>query len=369
MLSVTLAGWETKVLSVDDPSEFADWDGLVDRAPIPDVYYRPGYARANEAVDHGKAITLLLVGRNIQVLVPLLLRPLSDLPFAAGQPGFDAVTPYGYGGLLSLCERGQPSESDVPALLDALQHWCNEWDVISCHIRLHPLLDQTQWLDARRFQDHAASICFRALTTGIDLAKWDSTEQRITGVSATRRLRLNRARRHLRVLWSGSEIPMAEALKLFRQVYEIRMTQLNVIPYYHFSEEYYTALGERTNLAVALAWFGDEVVGGHLFLADREFVHYHLGAANENGLKFNACTLLINAGARWARERGCKLLHLGGGGHGVFGYKTSYGGPVYRYHSLDMIADEPRYRNLVERRVDYESLHQRREGFFPLYRA
>jgi hypothetical protein len=369
MLSMTIASWEAKVLSVHNPCDLAIWDGLVDQAPISDVYYRAGYARANEAVDHGKAIALLLTGRNTQVLVPLLLRPLSDLPFALGQPGLDAVTPYGYGGLLPLGGGGEPSESDVSSLPDALQHWCNECGVISCHIRLHPLLDQTRCLDATRFQDHTASLCFRGLTTGIDLSKWDSADQRIAGMSATRRSKLNRARQHLRVLWSGSEIPMAEALRMFRQVYEHRMAQLHVSPYYYFSEEYYAALGEHTNLAVALAWFGDELAGGHLFLAGRRFAHYHLGAANEKGLKFNSCTLLVNAGAQWARELGCKLLHLGGGANGVFGYKMSYGGPVYRYHSLDVIADEPRYRNMVQRRVDYEPLHQGREGFFPVYRA
>jgi hypothetical protein len=369
MLSMTIASWEAKVLSVHDPCDFAIWDGLVDQAPISDVYYRPGYACANETVDHGKAITLLLTGRNIQVLVPQLLRPLSDLPFAAGQPGFDAVTPYGYGGVLPLCERGQPSESDVPALLNALQNWCNENYIVSCHIRLHPLLEQTQWLDATRFQDHTASLCFRGLTTGIDLSRWDSADQRIAGMSATRRSKLNRARRHLRVLWSGSEIPMAEALRMFRQVYEHRMAQLHVSPYYYFSEEYYAALGKHTNLAVALACLGDELVGAQMFLADRRFAHYHLGAGNENGFKFNASTLLINAGAAWARERGCELLHLGGGGDGVLGYKKTYGGPVYRYHTLDVIADKSVYTKLVERRLDCKALPAPRQDFFPEYRA
>ena len=368
-MSVTLAGWEAKVLSVDDPSDFADWDELVDRAPTSDVYYRPGYALANQVVDHGKAIALLLSGLNAQVLMPLLLRPLSDLPFAADQPGFDAVTPYGYGGLLLLSGTGQASESDVQGLLNALQRWCAERDVVSCHIRLHPLLEQTQWLDATQFQDHTASLCFRGLTTGIDLSKWDSANRRIAGMCEARRSRLNRARRYLHVRWSSSGIPIVEALRLFRQIYEHRMGQVHASPYYYFPKEYYTVLSERTNLGVALAWFGKELVGGHLFLADRQFAHYHLGGGNEKGLKFNASTFLINAGAEWAREHGCKLLHLGGGTDGIFRYKRSYGGPVYRYHTLDVIADEARYRNLVERRTNYEMLSALRGGFFPRYRA
>lgn len=35
-------------------------------------------------------------------LFPLLLRPLNALRFAPGEAGYDAATPYGYGGLLLL---------------------------------------------------------------------------------------------------------------------------------------------------------------------------------------------------------------------------------------------------------------------------
>jgi Acetyltransferase (GNAT) domain len=214
-----------------------------------------------------------------------------------------------------------------------------------------------------------ASLCFRAFTTGIDLSKWDSANQRIAEMNENRRSRLNFARRHLRVLWSGSGIPMAEALRLFRQVYELRMEQVHASPYYYFPEEYYTALSERTNLGVALAWLGEELVGGQLFLADRQFAHYHLGGANEKGLKFNSSTLLINAGAEWARKHGCRLLHLGGGGDGVFGYKRSYGGPIFRYHTLDMIPEKSAYTNLVETRLHCKDLPPPRQDFFPEYRA
>jgi hypothetical protein len=360
---------EFQVLSAADQRESLLWDKLVDRAPTPDAYYRPGYTLANELMDRGKAIALLLTSQKNQVLIPLLLRSLSDLPFAVDQPGFDAVTPYGYGGLLVLSGHGELSQSDMQSLLTELRRWCAERDVVSCHLRLHPLLEQTRCINGNRFLGHAASLCFRGRTTGIDLSKWDNTNQRIAGMHATRRLRLNRARRRLRVLWGGSEISMTEALTFFRQIYEYRMARKHASPYYYFPKQYFTTLAERTNLGVALAWNDNELVGGHLFLADRHFAHYHLGGANENGLKLGSSTLLLNAGAQWARQCGCKLLHLGGGVEGVFEYKRSYGGPVFSYYTLDVIADESRYRNLVERRVGYEPLSELREDFFPRYRA
>jgi len=234
------------------------------------------------------------------------------------------------------------------------------------------MLEQDKWLNAVRFQDGTASLRFRTLTTAVDLSKCDNAGQRITGMSAARRLKLNRARHYLRLSWSGLETPMDEALRLFRIVYEYRMTQVHASPYYYFPQEYSSALPKRTNLAVILAWLNDELVGGHLYLADRQFAHYHLGGTNDLGFKFNASTLLMNAGARWARKHGCRFFHLGGGNFnsdGLFDFKRSFGGDAYRYHTLDMIADESRYQYLVERRTKYGSLPQVRQDFFPQYRA
>jgi hypothetical protein len=372
VLQVTSAGARAQVLHAADSSDLSKWDQLLNLAPASDVYYRPGYSLAYEIAGHGKAIAVILTADHGQVLMPLLVQRLSKLPFAQREPGFDAITPYGYGGLLPLSEKERWCEFEAHELMYAIRRWCRESDVISCHIRLHPMLGQDKWLNAVRFQDGTASLRFRTLTTAVDLSKWDNAGQRITGMSATRRLKLNRARRYLRVSWSGLEIPMDEAIRLFRIVYEYRMTQVHASPFYYFRPEYYSALAERTNLAVVLAWLNDELVGGHLYLAEGPFAHYHLGGTNDLGFKFNASTLLINAGARWAREHGCRFLHLGGGNSNadsLFDFKSSFGGDVYRYYTVDMIADESRYRHLVERRMKYGSPTQVRQDFFPQYRA
>ena len=374
MLPVPLFGWRSYVLSAADTSDWSDWNELVEQAPISDVYYRPGYVRAYEAAGHGRAMGLILTSSHVRVLVPLLLRPLSDLPFAQGETGFDAATPYGYGGLLPLFEIVRPTESDVHSLFDALQQWCRDAGIVSCLIRLHPLMDQDRKLSLALWHAEANLLHYRGPTVAVHLARWDRAGQRIAGLRRDRRVALNRARRCLRVSWSGSDIPLAEALALFREIYEQRMAELNASSYYYFPAEYYVTLAEGlgNNLAVALAWLDRKLVGASLFLADRQFAHYHLSGSNEEGRELGAATLLINAGAEWARERGCRFLHLGGGNYyldSLFDYKRSFGGVVYRYHTLDVIADELRYRNLVERRMNFESLPQVRQDFFPQYRA
>jgi GNAT superfamily N-acetyltransferase len=371
---MTTSVCEAHVLDASDPQDASRWDELVDLAPIPDVYYRAGYALASEAAGHGKAIGLILSTNQLSVLLPLLLRPLSDLPFAGGERGFDAITPYGYGGLLPLSQTELLTKLDAATLLEALQQWCREAGVVSCLIRLHPLLVQESWLGHDQLSQYASLLQLRGPTVAVDLTQWDSERQRPMGLHERRRRDLNHAQRRLRVSWGGTDVPLREALELFQQIYEQRMACLNASSYYFFPTEYYLSLASRlpNNVAVALAWLDCKVVGGMFFMADRQFAHYHLGGSDEQGRELGAGTLLINACAQWARERGCKLLHLGGGvsnSDSLFEYKRSFGGNIYRYHTLEVISDASRYCELVERRLKFGPDWQGRSGFFPQYRA
>ena len=88
------------------------------------------------------------------------------------------------------------------------------------------------------------------------------------------------------------------------------------------------------------------------------------------GRELKAGTLLVHAGAEWARARGCELLHLGGGTSGadsLFAFKKSFGGETFTYAFATLVADRDRYDELVARRA--EEPEPPRSGFFPAYRA
>jgi GNAT acetyltransferase-like protein len=370
---MSIAACQARVLAANEAQHALLWDQLVDAAATPDVYYRPAYAMASEVAGDGRAIGLLITVNDIPVLVPLLLRPLSQLAFAAGEPGFDAITPYGYGGLLPL-SREPLTSLDVAALFDGIHSWCRDANVVTCFLRLHPLLSQEKWLRQDELTRYATVLRFRGSTVAVDLTKWDSTRQRLAGLHERRRRALVRAQRSLRVTCSGADIPLPEALGLFREIYEERMLCLNANEQYFFPPEYYSTLAgkARDYLAVVLAWLNDKVVAGSLFMADRRFAHYHLGGSDDQGRELGATTLLMNAGAQWARSRGCTLLHLGGGlseGDSLFEYKNSFGGTVYQYHTLGILANASRYRELVERRLKCAPPGTLNEEFFPQYRA
>jgi Acetyltransferase (GNAT) domain len=331
------------------------WDELVAAAPEPDVYYRPGYCAAYEAAGHGRVVAVATE----HALWPLLLRPL---PF--GEPGRDAATPYGYGGLLPTGPAAATATD-----LEQLRDWCVANDVVSVLVRLHPLLGGPAQVAGLAGWDGLEVRDFGP-TLAVDPRRIDSETGRLAGMSKGRKADLTIARRELELTWGTG----GEALETFRGIYDATMQRLGAGEFYLFPHEYYRSLadGLGDNLALALALRGDEHVGGALFLADPDgrFAHYHLSGTTDAGRELKAGTLLVHAGAEWAARRGAERFQLGGGTSGadsLFAFKKSFGGEQHAYGFVTLVADGGRYETLVARRS--EEPEPPRPAFFPAYRA
>jgi len=348
------------------------WDWIAGASPISDVYYRPGYAMAHEKAGHGRASAVLINAGSTQFLVPILLRPLSELPFAHGVEGYDAISPYGYGGLLKLSGPDSVSALAIRDFFENLRDWCREAGVIAVLLRLHPLLNQESWF-SQNTDD--AQLCAFGPTIALDLKEWDQEANQLKTMSKGRKSDLACARKNLRLTWaSDSYSERHRNLSIFQALYEERMRALQAAPFYLFANEYYTQLaaGLGKDLDIAIAWLNDEPVGGGMFLAGKRYAHYHLSATNELGRKHKASTLLINAACSWAQSRGCHQFHLGGGTKGVdslFRFKESFGGEQKQYSYVTFIANPEHYRDLCADRNRADTLPAPRANFFPAYRA
>jgi len=355
-----------------DDADLLLWDALVDSASTPDIYYRPGYVCAYAASGHGRAIALLVESADMKVLFPLLLRDVSEISFANNVAGYDAATPYGYGGLLVIAGPTRPRHDQVQAVLRELRRWCRENGVVSLLLRLHPLLKQEDWLAFQFEPDCRPS--HSGHTIAIDLSRWNETANCIATLQKGRRSDLNFARRSLQLTWASERNAFSEDIALFHKLYEYRMDQLKARAFYHFPPNYYTALatGLGSRLDVAIAWLKGEPVGAALFMSDRDLAHYHLSASNESGRTHKAATLILNGAATWARARGCQYLHLGGGtgeADKLFAFKNSFSGDVFQYSSLGVITDRSQYDMLVRQRVAATYLGPLQPDPFPEYRG
>jgi hypothetical protein len=342
---------DPETLTAEDALGAKRWTLLVQHSSAPDVYYLPEYAQATAEIEQTEPIALIAGAPSSRILAPLLIRRTSGTMNGSAIEWLDASTPYGYGGLLNLSDHIRPET--FHDFFHQLHGWCSDRRIVCCVIRLHPLIAQQDWFDPpERWQDRL-QIHSRGFTTSIDLSKWSEKPDQPISLRRDRRADMRLAGDTLRVTWStGADDDVEAQLGIFAALYHKLIDRNGADSFYRFPQKYFqklTKLGKR--LGIALAWYEDEPVGGNLFLAGPRFAHGHLAATNDIGRKYGASTFLIVEGARWARQRGCELLHLGGGmkpGDSLEDYKRSFGGSSHVYHYVTFIADRKQFDEICK---------------------
>jgi Acetyltransferase (GNAT) domain len=344
---IRLPAFSFETLDAARPYDSKLWDAMVDEAPLGDVYYRPGYVRAFESLERTRALALVVTIEGNRYLIPLLIRTnlrSKNITFN------DGISPYGYGGLLQLDGATTPCHQTMHLLFSAITTWCLQAKMVACFLRLHPLTAQHGWFDEENFDpNHLYVLKKRGATAAVDLSAWDPKAKIIRGTSKGRASDLSFARKHLRVTrGSESSGDPEQHLHLFYQIYTERMNELRADTFYLFPEAHFDSLrnGLKEKLEVFVAWLGSEPVGASMFFFDKNWAHYHLSGTTKAGQDHKASTILLNAGAEWAWQNGCKLMHLGGGlapDDGLARFKQSLGGRLFEYHTLLLIADGAEY--------------------------
>jgi hypothetical protein len=148
-----------------------------------------------------------------------------------------------------------------------------------------------------------------------------------------------------------------------RNVEGTTLRRIDASEFFHFPWSYYERLSNLgPTWASVSPWHGDCAVGGAVFIAGSTNTHYHLSGSDETGHKYKASTLLVVEGAKWARQRGCSVLHLGGGmrvDDSLMDFKRSFGGKHHRFGYVILIADRERYNSMCSfapARWPYEQL-------------
>ena len=339
---------ESETLWAEDVLDAKRWSTVVESSPAPDVYYLPEYAQATAQIELTEPLAVIAGASSARMLAPLLLRRMSARVDGSTVEWLDASTPYGYGGLLSLSASGLVHRDHVHYFVDQLNTWCSDRNVVCCIIRLHPLIAQQGWFEPTdRWRDRL-QLHSRGTTSSVELSHWDEKLDQPASLRRDRRADMRVSGRTLHVTWStGDDDDADEKLGIFSTLYDELLRRTAAESFYFFPQSYFTKLKTLgTRMGLVLAWYGDQPVGGNLFLAGPRYAHGHLAATNDIGREYGASTLLIVEGARWARRHGCELLHLGGGtrsGDSLEDFKRSFGGVSHVYRYLKFIADRNRF--------------------------
>lgn len=309
----------------------AEWDALLARVGLTDVYLTREYVESARVLEPGEPVFLA----QADVVFPLILREVEGR--------HDVVTPCGYGG---------PVASDpaaAPAFHEAYEEWCRGRGAVSTFVRFHPLYENQRY---SRF--HVEPL-------GATVA-W-----RLGGDPLLERMHAHHRRLVRKAERAGLQATVRERGEPteFVGLYEQTMRRLDADAFYLFSEAYWESLRSLPTLLVEVRR-EDELLAAVLCFDSAPWLHYHLGAQSDEGRRLGGSQLALYAAASWGRERAYELLHLGGGVGGrrdsLFEFKQRFdpGAGEREFFVGKAIHDAGAYRRLA----GTDAL----DGFFPAYR-
>ncbi|MGA2082628.1 MAG: GNAT family N-acetyltransferase [Holophaga sp.] len=326
-----------------------------------DFYHLPAYVDLCARHEGGEPAAFWAAEGDAALLIPMVLRPLPG-NLAPGPGWRDAVAPYGYPCPLL---RGDPGERTMAAFLEAFREEGAAAGIVSAFLRLHPLLPLPE-APLRR----SGTLVEHGLTVYLDLAQPREEldrQTRVNHLADVRRLE----REGFQVL-----VDPWERLDDFIAIYEQTMRYRAADAFYFFDRDYYQdlrrCLDGHLHLCVVQAPEGEAAAAG-LFTEVEGMVQFHLSGTAEAFRRAGPAKMMLIHMRDWARERGDRYLHLGGGvgcrEDSLAFFKQGFSKLRGRFHTLRLVLDPDRYQALVRRRSPAgDGAGDGDGGFFPAYR-
>jgi len=329
-----------------------------------DFYHLPGYVRLAAEQEGGWPLGFVAEQNDCRLFVPLILR---RVPLAgSGRPdGCDATGPYGYGGPVLQVAPGQDAAAFLERAWLSLRERLRQMNVVSVFLRLHPLLPVPLDPLAR-----SGCLVRHGETVSIDLTLpaaeiWGQTR-------ANHRRGINQAKRRGDVAEIDADWT---ELNGFYEIYTETMRRVGAADTYFFDEQHFLdlkqAVGEHLHLCVVR--IQGTVACAGLFSEVQGIVQYHLGGTRDAFLVDQPSKTMFDYMRHWAKERGNRVLHLGGGVGGrhdnLFHFKAGFSKGRTPFYTWRSIVDPEAYGMLVRRwEASSGETADGQGGFFPPYR-
>jgi len=349
---------DVKFLTPEDP----EWGECLSRAPH-DFYHNARYCQLSARMDGGHAEASVVNDADGHMFfIPYVVRPLRGINWLGDGANalFDMVSPYGYPGPLV--------KGDDEFLRGAIHHWARAMHFRGCvsgFVRMHPLLNTMS--DAFR---GGGEVVERGRTVSIDLT--------LPAEEIWRNFREN----HRRDIHKKKKLGIAAnmetgpgVLELFAPIYYETMDRVGAGRYYYFPAEYFAglqaALGDRMHVCIVRDANGGVLSGG-IFTECDGIVQYHLGGTLNSALQVRPSKLMFDYVCTWAKERGNRCLHLGGGfgakEDSVYEFKAGFSPLRHPYYTWQLLFEPSMYQQLEHKRRALQD-EGPTAGFFPIYRG
>lgn len=348
-------------LGVNDPL----WLSTLEQLPH-DVYHLPDYVALDAKRTKTVPEAFLLQEDDKVFFAPYLLRSCADIFPSTDTEIYDIISPYGYPGILmSQAAIDNPEFPDF-ALQKFFQTLQNK-GVCSAFLRLHPILGADF---AKVFKSDP--LLENGKTVSIDL-----TLDKGKIWAKTRRGHQSTINKCMRLGFTARTVPYAEYIDEFIAIYEETMNRVKAKDSYYFERDYFEGLldlGDKIHLGIVE--LEGEIASACLFFESCGIVQAHLGGTKSEFLKQSPFNLLLHYMRLWAKARGNKYLHIGGGVGGkkdnLYTFKSGFSKQRHEFFTLRSVVDTERYNYLLNFKANAmdKSVEELEESqFFPAYRA
>jgi hypothetical protein len=350
-------------LEVGDPR----WREILGRLPH-DFYHLPEYAKLESETNQACPKAFWAGEGELELFIPYLMRKC-DVLFPESMVAdkvCDVVSPYGYPGFL-VSDAARKNPDFVARATQCLSETLRRQGVCSAFFRMHPLFSEGF---TELFPPHFFTASSE--TVAIDLTQdenviWKSIRD---GHQWT-------IRKCRRLGFEARMVPLAEHIDAFMDVYQETMDRVNAKEAYYFGREYFTKLGEmREHVHCCLVEIEGTAAAACIFFECAGIVQAHLGGTKSEFLSKSPFHLALYFGSEWAKSRGNRFLHLGGGVGGsndrLLHFKRGFSDRTYPFLTVRMITDEEKYRELAALSAQAANVSvedQLHNDYFPAYRA
>lgn len=344
-----------KVYSLNNKKE---WDDIVKSFSNYDIYYTNGYTKGFYLHGDGEPLLFYYEDEDTRAINVSMKRDIANDKKLENkiekETYYDLATPYGYGGWII------EGNGNINKLMDEYSLWCKENGIISEVIRFHPILNNQEKV--------------RELYDVVDLGKTIAVDTKDEETIWNNFTTQNRGKIKKAI---NNEVTIdhkfdEDTFKEFKKIYEVTMNKDEADDYYYFDDSFYNSILNdlKDNADIFYAMWQGKMVAATIVLKCNDKLTYHFSGILTEYRNLQATNLMLYETSLWGARNGFKTFHLGGGvgskEDNLFIFKKSFNKKdEYQYSIGRKIFNEELYQKLVSLREGEE----KRENYFPLYRA
>ncbi len=348
-----------KILDAALSEQLTTWIKLWQAWPNREISAHPEYVRLF-ARSCDRVLCAALNSDQGGVLFPLILRPLSEEPWAKDYNHYyDWTTPYGYGGPFTW------GSINAPSFWSAFETWCMQQNIVCGFARL--ALFPEQLLPFVGEVETRSINIVRTLNLDPDTL-WMDYEHKV-------RKNVNKARRN------GLSVCIDETgdrLQEFLSIYYATMERRQAESQYYFPEQFFQTLIEKLKGGFIFfhVSYQDKIISTELVLVSTRYIYSFLGGTLDDFFDLRPNDLLKHAIIEWGMAAHKTAFVLGGGykpQDSIFRYKLSFAPNGKIPFMIGKRIYNPKvYMTLLQLRQEWEVAQNHPwtpdNNFFPAYR-